>query len=293
MKKLDLNIFPQIDKDQWLQLAELQLKGADPSKELAWTNDANISLEGYYDQSDIHDFKYLLDFFSAIDSHHWKLYETIDCTQPTQANKAAIEALEGGCDGVILNNPSLEDYQELLAEINVEICDISVIGSGNLKPNPKFTGFHLCPNGSCISSQEKNNPVNQLGELLSSEKSGKSIYRIAHSDFFLEIAAVRALRFLLDQKGLVDIHIHSHIPLHTSEEHQWFLNTTSGLASILGGSHSIDLSTANGDSRISRNTGNLIREESGIEKYTDQCGGSYYIEALTNKIIKQVTEKLK
>ena len=60
----------------------------------------------------------------------------------------------------------------------------------------------------------------------------------------------------------------------------------------MGGSHSVDFSTASGDTRISRNTGNLIREESGINTYSDQCGGSYYVETLTDKIIKKVTEKL-
>jgi methylmalonyl-CoA mutase N-terminal domain/subunit len=107
----------------------------------------------------------------------------------------------------------------------------------------------------------------------------------------MEIATLRALKFLLKKSG--HIHIHTHIPKHASDEHQWFLNTTAGLASILGGSHSIDFSTAIGDPRISRNTGNLIREESGIEEYSDQCGGSYYIEVLTDRIVKKVEEKLK
>lgn len=293
MKKLDLNIFPEVNKDQWRQRAQKQLKGVDPTKELSWENDANILLEGYYDQGDTDNLKYLEDFFLSVGNHRWKLYERVDCTQPERANKEALQALMGGCDGVILSNPNPEDYKTLLNAIDVEICDISIISSNELKSNAQFTGFHLHPNGSCTSSSEKNDPIIQLVQLLSKLNNEMHIHRIAHSDFFLEIATVRALRFLLDQKGFTKIHIHSHVPKHSSDEHQWFLNTTSGLASILGGSHSIDLSTATGDSRISRNTGNLIREECGIEDYMDQCGGSYYVEVLTDKIIKQVTEKLK
>ncbi|MEP1035182.1 methylmalonyl-CoA mutase family protein [Ekhidna sp.] len=293
MKNLDLNTFPTIDKKQWLQLAQKQLKGANPINQLAWENDANLALEGYYDQSDIANLKYLEDFFTTLSPHQWKLYESIEASESEIANKKALMALMGGCDGVILENPNPNELNIILRDVNQEICDINILADTDLGIGPKFTGFHKYPNGDCSSSYEKKNSISQLTELLNNINGKSCIHRIALSDFFLEIATVRALRYLLDQMSLKKIHIHSEIPLHGSEEHQLFLNTTAGLASILGGSHSINLSTATHDSRISRNIGNLIREESGIETYSDQCGGSYYIEVLTDKIIKQVTEKLK
>ncbi len=293
LKNLDLNIFPSVDKAYWLQLAEKQLKGANPIEELAWKNDADILLEGYYDSKDITGLDYLEDFFSSIKPHQWKLYESIDCSVPQHANKSALDALMGGCDGVILDKPDKKDLSTILKDINLDICDINIIASTDLEGTPPIKGFLLNPGGTCVSSLEKKNPINQLVDLLQKLTNQTHIYREAHSDFFLEIATVRALRYLLENKGFENVHIHSHVSLHDLDDHQWFLNTTAGLASILGGSHSIDLSTATGDSRISRNTGNLIREESGIENYSDQCGGSFYIEVLTDKIIKQVTEKLK
>lgn len=293
MKNLDLTIFPTINKDQWLQLAEKQLKGANPLEELAWENDAQISLEGYYDSSDTSEFEYLQRFFDSIESHRWKLYEQVDSSNYENTNQNAIASLMGGCDGIILNEPDLDNLNKILADVNSNICDVCLISSEEVKYYPEFSGFKSHPNGNCISSKESTNPINQLFELLDNIATEKYIYRIAHADFFLEIATVRALRYFLESNELKNIHIHSHVPQHNSDEHQWFLNTTAGLASILGGSHSIDLSTAKGDSRISRNIGNLIREESGIELYSDQCGGSYYIEVLTDKIIKLVTQKLK
>ncbi|WP_462247910.1 methylmalonyl-CoA mutase family protein [Ekhidna sp.] len=291
MKNLNLNIFPQTSKDEWLQLAENQLKGANPATELAWENDANINLNGYYDHSDILHLKYLEDFFSNVQPHKWKLYERIISSNPEVANEQALKALMGGCDGIILSSSS--NMEVLLKDINSEICEISFDSSASPISVASFTGFQLFENGNCASSDVTKNPIDQLCELFQKLKNHTYVHRIAVSDFFLEIASVRALRYLLDNRGFKGVHIHSQIPQHEEDDHQWFLNTTSGLASILGGSHSIDLTTASGDSRISRNTGNLIREESGIEEYGDQCGGSYYIEFLTDKIINQVSERLK
>ena len=293
MKNLDLNIFPQINKNQWLQLAEKQLKGVDPYKELRWKNDAGLDLNGYYDVSDLSDLKYLEIFFTAVNPHRWKLYERIETEEQIQANEKALKALMSGCDGIILNNPKVDSLDSILEKVNHETCDICIVSEYEINRTKEFTGFQLGPSGNCVSSREKQNPVEQIVKLLGKIKDETYIFRIALTDFFLEIATVRSLRYILESRGFRNIHIHTQVQVHNSDQHQWFLNTTSGLASILGGSHSINFPTAMGNSRISRNTGNLIREESGIEEYSDQCGGSYYIEIITDKIINEVTEKLK
>jgi hypothetical protein len=291
LKELNLDIFPQINKDQWKKLAENQLKGGNPDDQLMWKNDAQINLEGYYDQEDLRGLEYLNDFFSKLRPFRWKLYEEVDGGDSKKANEKILNALMGGCDGVILSieNPDLLDGA--LKEVDRNICDISIRSNEHINPEG-LSGMMIMPDGNCLLVEETENPISQLLEVLKGEDQN-FIYRNAFSDFFLEISTVRALRFLLGEAGRGNNHIHTYIPKHQSNEHQWFLNTTAGLASILGGSHSIDFTTAIGDPRISRNTGNLIREESGIDEYTDQCGGSYYIEVLTDKIIKGVKEKLK
>lgn len=292
MKNLDLSIFPKLDKNQWVKHAEKQLKGANPLEELSWINDSSIELEGYYDQSDLEELKYLEDFFSNITPHSWKLYERIENGESRQCNDKAIKALMGGCDGIILDHPELTNLDDILKEVNHEICDVNIVSEVNIDERASLTGFRLSPDGNCINSEEKEDATNQLFEIVNKIKGEAFIHRLAFKDFFLEIAAVRALRYLLSTRDINNIHIHTQVQSHESEDHQWFLNTTSGLASILGGSHSVDFTTLVGDSRISRNVGNLIREESGIEKYSDQCGGSYYIEVLTHKIIKEVSFRL-
>lgn len=291
MEELNLDIFPEISKDQWKELAENQLKGYKPDDQLKWENSAEISLEGYYDQSDLEGLEYLSEFFSRIKSHRWKLYEEIEVEDEKHANKQILNALMGGCDGVIISIKNSELLSKALKDVNLNIADISILCDKHIQADG-FSGMMIMPDGNCQIITETENPINQIKAVLEGVESD-FIYRNAVSDFFLEIATVRALRFFLHETRRDDMHIHTHIPKHQSDEHQWFLNTTSGLASILGGSHSIDFTTAIGDPRISRNTGNLIREESRIEEYSDQCGGSYYIEVLTDKIIKGVKEELK
>ncbi|SNT15823.1 Methylmalonyl-CoA mutase [Ekhidna lutea] len=289
MKDLDLNIFPSVSKENWRLLAEKQLKGANPDKELQWINEAGLTVEGYYDSSDLNNLSYLKDYFTSIPSHRWKLYERIEVSNEKEANSQALKALMGGCDGIIFNVQKSIDENILLREINSEICDISFMGSISISQSKIAMTSQNCAE----ESEVNHSPINQIAELIEKAKDRKFVFRSAFSDFFLEIATVRALKYLLDLNRLSSIHIHTEVPIHKSKEHHWFLNTTAGLASILGGSHSINLQTAIGDSRISRNTGNLIREESGLDMYEDQCGGSYYVEVLTDKIIKEVNERLK
>ena len=291
LKELNLDIFPQINKDQWKKLAENQLKGGNPDDQLMWKNDAQINLEGYYDQEDLRGLEYLNDFFSKLRPFRWKLYEEVDGGDSKKANEKILNALMGGCDGVILSIQNPDSLDMALKDVDRNICNISVRSEKHMDFEG-LTEMMIMPEGNTLVAQEKQNPVDQIAEILQGENSA-FIYRNAFSDFFMEIAALRALKYLLHEKGRGQSQIHTHIPKHSSGEHQWFLNTTAGLAGILGGSHSVDFTTAIGDPRISRNTGNLIREESGIEEYSDQCGGSYYIEVLTDKIIKSVKEKWK
>ena len=146
---------------------------------------------------------------------------------------------------------------------------------------------------NCLNAANYSTPVAQITYLLNHVHNQHMwIQRPTLPDFFLEIATLRALRYVIDSKGKRELHIHSNIPKHESKDHQWFLNTTGGMASILGGTHSVSFETTTGSSRISRNVGNIIREESGISHFEDQCGGSFYIELLTHKIIEEVKKEV-
>ena len=284
MKSLDLSSFERPDTIRWYQEAKKQLKGKDVLDKLSWQSLGISHLKPYYDQADIVDLAGQISFFESLPHHAWELYERIEVKDSEKANAEALQALMGGCNGIIFENSGGSDLQQLLKGIDLAICTISTEASVE-----GATGMNA---HNCVSISEDLNPVNQIKNILGKINNSHSwIRRRAFPDFFIEIATVRALRFLLNQeKAGHEIKIHSSVPFHPTEEHQWFLNTTAGLASILGGSFSIDLTTAMGDNRISRNVGNILREESGIDKYEDQCGGSFFVETVTSTIIQEVSK---
>lgn len=295
MKELNLDIFPKVDQAKWTQLAQNQLKGEDPFDKLNWESHGISELKPYYDSTDSDSFNYLNEFFTTLSSHRWKLYQSIKVGDEKASNQDALAALMGGCDGLIFDLDDKKDLKRLLHNVDLAICDVSIMSQGYELELPSGVTMTQTPSSKNAVGSFTNfqSPIAQLSHILSQISNEKYIIRKSFSDFFLEIATVRALRFLVEKvKGLNGTHIHTSVSSHESEEHQWFLNTTAGLASILGGSHSIDMPTQLGDERITRNVGNLIRDESQINEYTDQCGGSYFVDSLTDKIIQEVKNEL-
>jgi len=289
LKNLDLTNFPKSNLSDWEDAAEKQLKKENPMKNLSWESHGLNALKPFYDISDFRGISSYISFFQNLPSHRWKLYETITVKSEKEANGKAIEALLGGCDGVIFRMESKIDPEQLMKGIDKSICDVSIMGESYQQGSN-----HMNKENTVKELQPSTSPFDQISDILQNISDKRFVYRHAFMDFFLEIASIRALRyFLLEERKLTDVKIHSQISLNKNSEYQWFFNTTAGLASILGGSHSISMPTATGDSRITRNVGNLIRDESKIEIYSDQCGGSYYVESLTAKIIDLVKAEIK
>ena len=298
MKELDLNIFPQVSKEDWIDLAKKQLKGADPIEELSWLSDGHLKVDPYYDQSDIENLSSQIDFFKSIKPFCWKLYEQVAVSEEGEANRSAIQALTGGCDGVVFIATSSLEYELLLTDIQPAICDVSLQTPLALDVVPDaLSGYVLSGSKStAVLSKNSESQIDCISAILKQLTTEQHILRTSSCDFFLEVSAIRALRFLLKDylgKDPEEVQIHTTVPLNDDENYQWFLNSSAGLASILGGTSSISFSTAKGVSRTSRNVGNIMREECGISEYNDKCGGAYYVEVLTHKIVEACRDRLK
>lgn len=280
-QKLDLEIFPKTSLEDWKAKASELTENEDPLEKLKWSSHGIHDLLPYYD----HEFSIPTeqqDFFENIPHHRWKLYQQVHVSDEKTGNQEALAALMGGCDGILFRNTNQVNEEVLLKDIDSTICDLFF---DDFTSNASIT---VLSSEHSLSLDETDSPINQIAQALKSTEKQKFLFRTSFPDFFMEIATIRAMRFLLKSKGLTPS-IHTSIPAHESPDHQWFLNTTAGLAAILGGSHSIDLQPGLSDPRIARNVGNLIRDESKIDNYEDQCGGSYFVEVLTTKIIENVT----
>lgn len=130
-------------------------------------------------------------------------------------------------------------------------------------------------------------------------------------NFFMEIAMLRAARFLWHEivskfkpKNPKSLMLRTHVQtsgwsLTEQDPYNNIIRTTiEALAAALGGTQSLHTNSFDEavslptelSSRIARNTQIVIQEESQICRVVDPLGGSYYVEALTDGIIREARQ---
>ena len=134
------------------------------------------------------------------------------------------------------------------------------------------------------------------------------------TDYFPEIAKLRALRILYykiaESYGLEDydpgnLSIHAVSSGWTKTVYDPFVNmlrnTTEAMSAVIGGCNAITIAPHNEhferptkqSKRIARNVSNMLKEESYFDKIVDPSAGSYYIENITNQMVKKAWELFK
>ncbi len=131
-------------------------------------------------------------------------------------------------------------------------------------------------------------------------------------DFFMEVAKLRAARILWansmrryspkkPQSSMLRTHCQtSGVSLTEKDPHNNIVRTTiEAMAAVLGGTQSLHTNSFDEaialptefSARIARNTQLIIQNETSICNVVDPLGGSYYIESLTDSLVKEA-EKL-
>jgi methylmalonyl-CoA mutase len=130
-------------------------------------------------------------------------------------------------------------------------------------------------------------------------ETGVTISLPIGTDFFLEQAKLKALRAIWSKYSQQALFIHARSTTWVSEPFQphgnMLKSTMAAMAAIAGGCDALTvLAEQETDGmmiRIARNVSNL-REESYLNKVADATAGSYYLDAVTQQIIDQVSPKL-
>jgi len=131
------------------------------------------------------------------------------------------------------------------------------------------------------------------------------------TDYFLEIAKLRALRILFykiaETYGIQDydpgdLSIHSVSSGWTKTVYDPYVNmlrnTTEAMSAVIGGCDAITIAPhdehfenpSTQSKRIARNVSNMLKEESYFDKIVDPSAGSYYIENITDGMVRKVWE---
>jgi methylmalonyl-CoA mutase len=240
-------------------------------------------------------------------------YQLIDARNATKANKKALNALNNGVSGLCFSNPN--NIEVLLKDINTEYIRIDFINYNKIfikelkkysKKNNIIGAIHGLEN---LRIKNIKNTVYAKGNTAKEQishayKQGKLIegdiqfHFTIYNNFFLEISKIRAFRFLWKSKTGLDPYIFTSTSIANKTEDKGFNNiistTTECMSAIIGGANAIMSRSYNSSyeeandfsDRIARNQHKILFNESYLDKVKDPSHGSYYIEYLTNELIK-------
>lgn len=165
-------------------------------------------------------------------------------------------------------------------------------------------------NELAISLSHLNETLNYLNSTQSLKHQTLHLSVSVGSDFFMEIAKLRAYRKLIamvfkEYTISLPIHLHAQTTQLNTSSLDAFTNmlrtTTEGMSAVIGGCNSLNVLPFNTgfedvtdfSSRIARNQQHILKEESYLNKSSDISAGSYYIETLTDTIAEKAWEQFK
>lgn len=150
--------------------------------------------------------------------------------------------------------------------------------------------------------------LNESGKINEIKKLNISI--ATGTDFFEEIAKLRALRIVLNNlSDAYKLEVSVHLHCETSDTYRSPFDTysnllrdaISGMASVLGGCDSLLIhpfdqnknESSTLSNRMSRNQQLIMKEESYFNQFADAAAGSFYIEQLTEQLAEKAWEQFK
>lgn len=134
------NDFPQVSKEEWVRQIVRDLKGR-PLEELDWQPDAGLKVSPL---AHADDFDHLPEPFSA-EPNNWEICEDVVVTDPATANSQALEALEGGAEGLrfyFSTAPDATGFDRIFQGIHPDFIGLHFAGPG-VSQNPGAILIHL------------------------------------------------------------------------------------------------------------------------------------------------------
>ena len=295
--------FDPVSKNKWLDQIDSDLKG---NTEKLISTVEGITIQPIYHADD--NFKtYTSNFPSA-----WETYQLIDATNAKEANKRALNALQNDVSGLCFAHPNNLDV--LLKDISIEHIRIDF---SNYSENFPLEWEHLTINKNvkgAFHGITKSNIPNYLDTIVTQGTAKEQIidalkkgqrasekvqfhFKIG-SDYFLEIAKLKAFRILWKSKTGEDAYIFTSTDTSNKKEKFAYNNilrsTTECMSAIFGGANAIMLNAYNSSfekstdfsERIARNQQTILRKESYLDKVEDPTKGSYYIDYLIQELLQ-------
>ena len=295
--------FDPVSKNKWLEQIDSDLKG---NTEKLISTVEGITIQPIYHADD--NFKTYTSNFPST----WETYQLIDATNAKEANKRALNALQNDVSGLCFAHPNNLDV--LLKDISIEHIRIDFSNYSENFPL-EWESFTINKNvKGAFHGITKSNIPNYLDTIVTQGTAKEQIidalkkgqrasekvqfhFKIG-SDYFLEIAKLKAFRILWKSKTGEDAYIFTSTDTSNKKEKFAYNNilrsTTECMSAIFGGANAIMLNAYNSSfekstdfsERIARNQQTILRKESYLDKVEDPTKGSYYIDYLIQELLQ-------
>ncbi len=298
--------FKPITKKAWKEKIKSDLKNNTKFSDLISINEG-IEIQPFYHSNDN------IKNFNINFPSHWESYQWINAKNAQKANKRALQALNEGISGICFSQPN--NLKILLKNIKIENIRIDFTNYSSqfakewkeYSTNKKIQGaFH---GNEKIEIKNFLNTVFAKGNTIKEEirhafeegkkrKKENQFYFNIGSNFFLEIAKLKAFRILWKNKTGKDAYIYASTSLkNKTKEHPYnniIKSTTECMAAIFGGANAIMTNAYNHSfenptelsEKIARDQQRILKEESYLQKVTDPSKGAYYIDYLINELLQ-------
>ena len=295
--------FDPVSKNKWLEQIDSDLKG---NTEKLISTVEGITIQPIYHADD--NFKTYNSNFPST----WETYQLIDATNAKEANKRALNALQNDVSGLCFAHPNNLDV--LLKDISIEHIRIDFSNYSENFPL-EWENFTINKNvKGAFHGITKSNIPNYLDTIVTQGTAKEQIidalkkgqrasekvqfhFKIG-SDYFLEIAKLKAFRILWKSKTGEDAYLFTSTDTSNKKEESAYNNilrsTTECMSAIFGGANAIMLNAYNSSfekstdfsERIARNQQTILRKESYLDKVEDPTKGSYYIDYLIQELLQ-------
>ena len=289
-------------KQRWNQVIASKLKEGQSLDDLKKEYDSGIVMEPNIVADEVIGLDHNIDNLAP-----WINMATIQGSDAAEINSHALQALNFGANGLNIITESSIDLNSALTDVMTEHLDVridctswspeAITASRQKFDESKYPNVRWIGNDHVtelhISDSDR---VSQIKDVLSQidVNTQTDIIITLSKNLLFEIASLRALRIILDQKAVINYQIIARYNVEGSNmlgDYDLIEKTYKVMSGIMGSANVI-LTPFDGseDARLSLNIHNVLELESGFKDVIDPVGGAYYVEKLTAEIIEKVNE---
>lgn len=321
-----LTSFEAVDTQAWLDKIRDDLRGKS-IEDVTWKYDTDISISPFAGPPEQGHKGAEIGF-----NPDWEIAEEFGVSDDVDANEDILTALRGGCETLIIKIRHIPDWTVLFREVNLQMIRTYVVPSPELQEATidslnSWLAQSDTPSDKILVRSDKVATMGAAHEaseqsvidlLVKTIRAGTDLIEVTDVDekieciaeigphFFIEVARLRALRILwmnvleaFDVQGPdLILEVRMAEKFMTDDPHTNMISAgTKAIAAICGGADRIVINpaAAHDDTlsrRIARNVHHVLKYESNLNGIPDPVKGSFYLENLTEQLVRKAWEKL-